>query len=587
MPIAYEGLPDTERFLTMCKNIVKIMKQNLLFRYHNIDTVIAEELFEYVPYLIKNIIPPKEMRYNSRDGWLGVADQIRRMLPKLKSDDFVEEGSTIKYPALPQKDIVVAIIPADARISKEIYEKEKHFGNNASLWGSPHKTILLSYHAGIIDDNRNILNSIIKEHKAVEIASQLISVCATDILNVDDVLMEIIKIEFGYQKECRNEKNDPFKRLRVLFYGSHACSLTTLKKAILLFDDIHFYDHPAVKFGENWGMVGGPSYMRNFAYALAEHGVPVLIHKQLPGSLFNVLKDSVAYELRDQNFSKVVFGGFKNEEAFRNRIIGPQANYGGVKGIELIQSMLKLDLGAKEYILENYLEAHPHLHDPNNKESMIAMFAHHLMMLSVELSFACSLCYEHDLVPFTEYTTFDKLLTLRYKRAAEHISTTEGYSGQKLVHISQKIFDSIIPEEELDKCPIEKVVKYRKETREHYDRFRQYLMKLNSEIEVNVFNEKFKKELNRLIDQEVIPEAEKFKSECSRIWEKMFGSISKGVAKFATGSLIVSLLTGISWLEILTKGCAVVLVPTLVDYALENRNIKRSNSLTYLMQLKK
>lgn len=586
LPIVYDSLVEPDRFLNMCARIVSTMNENELFKFYGVNVILAEDLIEYVPYLIKETIPPKETRYNSNNGWLTVDSKIRGRLGLLKTQDTVSSDSGLKYPNIPQEDIIIAIIPADVRTTQDIYNQESHFNTNASLWGSSEKTLIMVYHVGIIDSDGRVTNSIFKEQKLDQIGYSFIDVIAKEILGVDDILMEIVRIKFGYQKKNEDKNNDPFERLRVLFYGSDICSLMSLKKAILLFDDIHFCDRPSINFGGNWGTIGSASRIRKFVYTLACDGIPVIVHKQMPDAVYNSLRDSIAYELEDPQFSKMVFDGFKSEEMFRYLLVQPNANYAKGKGHEIIDAMMKLKLGDRQYALEDYTKSGPDWYNPRSKKSMEEVFAHALMEISAKLTMTCALCYENDLIPFTEYSTYDKLLSLRYQRALKQHNLEKSLAKIKLAQLSQKIFDSIIPDAVLDQANMEDVIKYRKETRGQYEAFRKYLMKLNYQIETKPFDSAFEGEIKKIIIEEVIPEADKFRNECTRIWEKMFGGFAKNVVVAPISSFVLSLFTGVSWLEILAKGCALVVVPPLIDFALEQRHIKRTNSLSYLMKFK-
>ena len=583
IPIIYDSLPESDIFIKMCTEVVGIMNTNELFRFYNIKTVLAKDLFKYIPHLIKNIIPPVNTRFNSMDGWLRVDDKIRGRLGLLKSNDYVEEGIDIKYPNLPKDDILIAIIPADVRTTQDIYNQESHFGANFSLWGAPEKTVMIIYHVGILDVEGNIVDSKYKDSKIQDIAYPLIESIVEEKLGVNDVQMETVKIKFGYKNESVSPKNNLFERLRVLFYGNEICSFLTLKKAILLFDDIHFCDNPSISIGGNWGTIGHPSVVRRFIDTFASNNIPVFVHKENP--VYGSLNNFIASEIEDKKFSKLAYENFKKDELFRNMLVNPSADYGGVKGHDIIKSILKLDLGNRSYPLEEYIDSSEMQIKLDNKESIENFFVQALIIISAKLTIACAICFEQDLIPFTEFSSLEQLLTLRYERALKNANLKKTSKQIKLVHLSQKIFDSVIPDNVLDAKSLEDVIKYRNATRKEYEKFRKYLMKLNYQIESNSFDSKFQNELKKLIIGEVIPEADKFKEGCIEIWEKMFGGMLKNVSVMPIGSTIVSYYTGKSWLEILAEGCLAGIVPPLIDAALEYRKVKRQNSLSYLLKV--
>lgn len=264
-------------------------------------------------------------------------------------------------------------------------------------------------------------------------------------------------------------------------------------------------------------------------------------------------------------------------------LIHPATNYVAGKGCEIIESINNLELGNRPYMLEDYINSGGDPYNPRSGKSMQEVFAHLLIEISAKITMACAIAYENDLIPFTEYSSFDKLLSLRYQRAIKGYESKEVAIKNRLAHLSLKIFDSIISDDELSNKSIEEIIKYRKETRMAYDRFRKYLVKLNYQIESNVFDDKFEEELNKVILTEVLVEADKFKSECKTIWEKMFGGLLKNVTSAPIGSILLSLFSGMSWSDILTKGCGLIVLPPLLNAALEQRKLNRLNSLSYLM----
>jgi hypothetical protein len=60
----------------------------------------------------------------------------------------------------------------------------------------------------------------------------------------------------------------------------------TLKKAILLFDELHFMDRPSFSFGRGQGgLVGAPSPLRQFEASFREEGIPLYVDQCWPTAL--------------------------------------------------------------------------------------------------------------------------------------------------------------------------------------------------------------------------------------------------------------------------------------------------------------
>ena len=71
-------------------------------------------------------------------------------------------------------------------------------------------------------------------------------------------------------------------RVSVFYYPSMVAESVTLKKAILLFDELHFIDRPSFMFG-NFGTVGTASPMRAFEQSFRDEGVPLYVHEPRDG----------------------------------------------------------------------------------------------------------------------------------------------------------------------------------------------------------------------------------------------------------------------------------------------------------------
>ena len=109
IPIIYENLPDEDNFLDICKKLVKSAQKHPLLKHYKLEIVLDTELIKYSPYLTKGVIPPKESRYNSNNGWLTVDSKIRARLPLLRTDKNVSAKENVKFPAVDEGDILLAI----------------------------------------------------------------------------------------------------------------------------------------------------------------------------------------------------------------------------------------------------------------------------------------------------------------------------------------------------------------------------------------------------------------------------------------------------------------------------------------------
>lgn len=71
-------------------------------------------------------------------------------------------------------------------------------------------------------------------------------------------------------------------KVNVFYYPSMVAEQATLKKAILLFDEIHFIDRPSFMFGK-FGTIATASPLRRFEQSFRDERVPLYVHSPRDG----------------------------------------------------------------------------------------------------------------------------------------------------------------------------------------------------------------------------------------------------------------------------------------------------------------
>src|SRR6266849_8363074 len=102
----------------------------------------------------------------------------------------------------------------------------------------------------------------------------------------------------------------------------------TLKRAILLFDELHFIDRPSFFFG-NTGMIATASPLRAYEKSFRENGVPLYVHTPHDGPVQGDFLEQVNSDVNDVEFLKRFQMGLKKSRVFRNHQIAPW-DYGEV-----------------------------------------------------------------------------------------------------------------------------------------------------------------------------------------------------------------------------------------------------------------
>jgi hypothetical protein len=596
LPIVYPGLPEVDRFLAFCREASAQAKAHPLLKHYGVSIEVAEELLPYCAAFCESIIPPQNLRYNALDSWLTTDGRLRWRLDLLWTATPVAEGAALIYPALDPKDVVLALIPASVDTTPELWATEMHFRSGAA-WMGPYrsKAMVLIYHVRVRGPSGEASEESFRDLNAASLAADLVENIATQQLSVPDPLMEVIRIEFGYETRLDRQRPEVGDRLRALYFGDSFCTAETLKRSLLLFDDLHFHDRPSLVVGD-WGVIGSPSEARHYALSFAKAGVPVLVHRESDVLRASAL-DAVASDLVDREFSRIFFDELRSDPIFRSLFLPEAAQYGSESGAhsgkEIADAMLRQDLGGRAYDLDRFRKASARPFDPTDRAGLEHTFVRLLVSASLEISLCCVLSHENDLIPLTEIQAFNRLLARRHTRALQREGVRRSVSPT-LPYLSFRVLDRMIPAEVLERVSVAQVVELRKATRGAYASFRDHLLALHSKLDSEEWNEQLEREVDRLLRQEVIPLAQDFESESSRIIEELLGSIYKEAVKSITPATVstvaLNALLGLSWAEILVLGCALMaskVLPHLRDVYQESRNLRRRNALTYLMELRK
>jgi len=605
LPLTYEGLPEPERFVGYCRRVAEVAEGHPLFKHYPVKFTSREDLSIYWPALLRGVVPPRNTRYNAMDGWLTVKDRIRARAELLFTVNPVDPGGSLHFPGLEERyRVLVAIVPCSIRTTPQIWAEEKHFSSGADMFASPHsKAFGLVYHHTLVREDGTEVESGFRELDPEFFGHELAEVIAERSLGIEDVLAEVVRIEFGYETRAHPQKPEVLDRMRVLYLGGAECSDLALKRSLLLFDDLHFHDRPAVNL-RNWGTIGGDSSLRQLSYGVSREGVPLLVHRADQRQFKELAVDTASADLEDPEFSKVFADAFLGDASFRRLFLQHEAQYPGVGGVhrgsEVAAAFAKLGagLGGRSYDFVD-LENWGAKTDPSDETSLRRTFGTFLVGASLEVSLCCYLAQECDLVLLAEHPAYQKLLQVRYNR--ERQESKKRPLMPSLPVLAVRTLDTVIPPPLLEKASLLDVITFRKEMRPAYERFRRHLVRLTDQLEHGAWTPEFEAAIERMMRSEVRPAVESFEDECKGIVEKLHNELYKdamvGVAAAAgaTAALVrgdgvlVTLLSQVSFAELLLTGCGILaarVLPKIRDFHQEQRQVRRANALSYLLDFR-
>lgn len=376
-----------------------------------------------------------------------------------------------------------------------------------------------------------------------------------------------------------------------LFYGKETCDETTFKKALLLYDEINFLDRASFSIrandGRQAGTIGYSSPMRQFEN---NPDFNVKCYSPIDGAKSPALYDSIEEDLRDKLFIRTFLKYFLNDFSFYCLFIHPNGKYSGEDGNEVlgkyfVEAFKKINWDEINFSLELFNKYTVMPYDINSRDSLIMT----MFMLITEASYFLNSSLVSTIlinaVPFTSFEAYNELLKIKYNRAIK-LNPTRIPKNVKIDYVAHTVFDEIINPVNLQNRSIEDILKFKNKHIGELQEFRKYLSKLQYQIENETFTLKFGQEIEKLINLELLPLADKYKEDLTRSWEGLYGGLIKGSL---TATFVTTVLSGMSLDNLVTIGnigaiTAWMAKPT-VDYIISQRRLTRNNGLAYLLKL--
>lgn len=365
--------------------------------------------------------------------------------------------------------------------------------------------------------------------------------------------------------------------MRVVFSDGILCEEDTLKRLVLLADEIAFLDRPSVMFGDggdgSWGFVGVKSPLRGWDTS----GLPVRISVHAPasglGSKF-FLK-CVSADLANAEFIRIFREGLAADEKFSETFLARDAEYRpGGRGADIRAALIADSALASARLVgdvdgESMFRVDTHEHRVNTLRSLLAD-------ASVRVTSALVVAGENEFVPISENRWFCRLLAVR--------TAGLGYAGrmtQSSAELGLSIGRAVIPEEVLAKLDLETVWEYRRSASDVYTAWSIEVDRLAARI-AELPPERAQTEIEKVIRTEIGPRLIEFTHEMESARDRLLGDLVKRVADWKVPAVIVAHSFGIP-LTAALGAMAALTVPSLVDFFVKSRDIKRRNALTYLL----
>ena len=378
-------------------------------------------------------------------------------------------------------------------------------------------------------------------------------------------------------------------KVSVFYYPSMVADETTLKKAILLFDELHFIDRPSFMFG-NFGTVGTASPLRAYEQSFRENGVPLYVHTPRDGPVQGEFLEQVRADVNDPEFLKRFQRGLTNSLIFRDHQIAP-GNYGEVGNHEDVTREL-LSINVDEDYKQNATpidlvqdERVQHFRFKTQTERAKGLAAQ-AMTCSAMINFALDVSERQGITPMADAVPYQDLLGAKYARAARLL---EGTSARiQITDLSFAILDELVPAERITSLSIKDVVTYRKESAKAREAFLEHLSALQAKQGDVGKDGDYSGTIRDIIETDIVPAAHSFKTELDSVYEKLYGDLAKGALKYLGGGTAALQLFGdLSWGHLLALAAATgaALGATAIEAMLGVRSAKRECAISYVLGL--
>jgi hypothetical protein len=198
-----------------------------------------------------------------------------------------------------------------------------------------------------------------------------------------------------------------------------------------------------------------------------------------------------------------------------------------------------------------------------------------------------------NLFPVCGNSMYVELLKAKLRRAA--LAPPEYATPPSNVHrfslLSWEIATEVVPKSTVLEKTMKDLLRYKEACIDLKQKFRSYLWSLEALISSEPWDDNFPKELDRIVNKDIVPEVQRIREQKIEIWEKLFGQTLKSLASLKVAPILVGiqLVPGLSFWEILALSTSIIggaTLKPLIDAGQEERRLRR-NALFFLLRLQR
>ncbi len=377
--------------------------------------------------------------------------------------------------------------------------------------------------------------------------------------------------------------------MNAFYYPEMIADGATLKRAIILFDEIHFIDRPSFMFG-NFGTVGCASPLRQYEKSFRENGVPLWVHSAEDGQVHGELLEQVRSDVNDLEFLRRFQNGLAKSQVFRDHQIA-HGNYGEAGTHEdvlkclqevSIQSDLSQYATPADLLSDETIRPFEFKTTLGRAKGLISKAA----FCSTKINSALAISRREGLTPLADATPYQDLVGAKYARAVRALEGTQG--RVELTDLSFSIFEELISAERLEALTFGEIIKYRKAAEEAREAFLEHLAAIHAKQSGIDASGDYSGAIRSIITGDILPAARDFRNRIDAIYDDLFGSMAKRAFEvLGGGSAALQLFGYLSWTNLLNlAGLAGATMGAAAIGALqEERAAHRECAISYILNL--
>lgn len=385
--------------------------------------------------------------------------------------------------------------------------------------------------------------------------------------------------------------------INAFYYPDMVSSDSTLKKAILFFDEIHFVDRASYSFGGGGQgqpmTIGCASPLRAYEASFREHGVPLYVHEAPSGPLPTEILEQVAGDINNPIFLARFQAGLGTSTTFRDIEIVP-GNY-GESGMQedLVKTLRELNLAEglsqHESAMALLVDGKVQPFRTRTTTEQARVLIHAAARCSLNINVALQASSRNGMTPFADAAPFGDLLGSKYHRAIA--TANKALPTVQLTDLSFKIFDELIPSAVLEKMNFSDVVRYRKESAQARDEFLEHLFILQAKQGTIKPEDDYNAAVSKIVMTEIMPAATTYRKKLEGIGETFLGSLVKSawtaVGTIPVGAVGLTLFGALSWPHLLALAgpAAAVVGNAAIDALLASRTATRECAISYILSM--